>query len=190
MTGKNVSKFFELHFLSENDKKNLFDGTEKTEKWTFGTRDISSRNFMRSFYFPTFWQFPTFLTVHLWSPGLSIFSRMTVYFDQRPSTLAQKTVHYRSGPSCLAANFGSETGQFGSRPSTIGGTLHFRASVHFNPFEPSTLDLTSKCSLESSVQSATVKNYKLYISFSNGPLVISYYFSINSRLLIDGHSYR
>ena len=48
----------------------------------------------------------------------------------------------------------------------------------------------SKWSLGSSILYATVKNYKLYISFSNGPLVIDYYFSINSRLLIDGHSYR
>ena len=41
-----------------------------------------------------------------------------------------------------------------------------------------------------SIWSVTVKNCKLYISFSNGPLVIDYYFSINSGLLIDGHSYR
>ena len=47
----------------------------------------------------------------------------------------------------------------------------------------------SKWLFGSSIWYATVKNYKLYISFSNGPLVIDYYFSINSGLLIDGHSY-
>ena len=41
--------------------------------------------------------------------------------------MAQKTVHYRPGPSTLA----QMTVRFGSRPSTFGQTVHFRATVHF-----------------------------------------------------------
>ena len=50
----------------------------------------------------------------------------------RTLEMAQKTVHYRPGPSTLA----QMAVQFGSRPPTFGWT------IHFHPLGPSTLDLT------------------------------------------------
>ena len=58
------------------------------------------------------------------SSGPSTFSRMAVHLDPLPFTLSQKTI------------------QFGSRPSTFGWTVQFRATVHFHPFGPFTLNLT------------------------------------------------
>ena len=58
------------------------------------------------------------------SSGPSIFSRMAVHLDPLPFTLSQKTI------------------QFGSRPSSFGWTVQFRATVHFHPFGPFTLNLT------------------------------------------------
>ena len=57
------------------------------------------------------------------------------------------TVHFGPKDRPLSSTLAKMTVQFGSRPSTFGQTVHFRATftlrtVYFRPYGPSTLDQT------------------------------------------------